>query len=356
MNKEIIDQFNLLINQVQAEYINAQSMNDSKEATKHKYRLDSLKKALNVIRKLDFKIEESSDIAHLPGIGKGTMGRIDEILQTGRLSEIKKIPKNNIVTSVQELKGVFGIGDKKAYTLVTKYNIKSVAELKQAYNKKKIDLDSNIKLGLKYYDLLDTNIPREEITKTEKYLKQVAHKVDKDLFIMICGSYRRGRKTSGDIDVLLSHPKLPTQRQLGNPEKYGAESYINLFVDKLTKDGFLLDHLTDKGNMKYMGFSKLDSSTPVRRIDMRFVPYKSLYSAMLYFTGPRDLNIEMRKEAIKRKMILNEYGLYKETDDGELTMMKISSEEELFNILGMDYMTPEERDSYEPERRLRGKK
>uniref|UniRef100_A0A6C0CAI5 DNA-directed DNA polymerase n=1 Tax=viral metagenome TaxID=1070528 RepID=A0A6C0CAI5_9ZZZZ len=352
MNKDIIDQFNLLINQIQAEYVDAQTRNDSNETIKHKYRLQSLKKAVQVLRRLDFEIEEANDVAHMPGIGKGTLARIDEILKTGQLNEIKK-PKKKIsdtITSIQELKGIFGIGDKKAQTLVTKYNIKSVAELKQAYNKKKIDLDNNIRLGLKYYDLLELNIPRDEITKTAKYLTKVAQKIDKDLFLMICGSYRRGRKTSGDIDVLLSHPKIPTQKQIGNPEKYGAKNYINLFVDKLSEDGFLLDHLTDKASTKYMGFSKLDS-LPVRRIDVRFVPYSGLAASMLSFTGPRDLNIAMRREAIKRNMILNEYGLYKEGENGDLTMVKTSTEEEIFNKLGMEYMTPEERDSYEVEKK-----
>lgn len=355
MNREIIEQFNKLIDQVHAEYINAQSNNDQKEMIKQKYRLQSLKKALSALKKVDFKITSSKDVTDIPGVGKGTLERIDEILKTGNLSEIKssktKDKNANIIVGIQELSKVFGIGDKKAHTLVTKHNIKNIAELKNAYNKKKIELDNNILLGLKYYDIVDTVIPRKEITVTEKYLAKIAHDVDPELEIMICGSYRRGRITSGDIDVLMYHPKLQSLQQVRDPEKYKIENYIKLFIDKLSEDGFLLDHITDKKySMKYMGFSKY-KTFPVRRIDIRLVPYKSLYYSMLYFTGPRDLNITMRKQAIKRHMVLNEYGLYKEDDVGALTLIKVNSEEEIFDKLGMDYLTPVERDQYTIEKR-----
>ena len=65
------------------------------------------------------------------GIGKGTISRIDEILETGKLEEIKL--KKTILKNeeyINELEQVFGIGRKKAYELVNKYGIKSIAQLK----------------------------------------------------------------------------------------------------------------------------------------------------------------------------------------------------------------------------------
>lgn len=350
MNSKIISEFNALVDQMQAEYINAESSGDVKEITRQKYRLQSTKRALQEIKKIDFKIQNSFDIVNIPGIGKGTLQRIDEILQTGRLSEIKKPNvKDKIsqtVLGIQELSKVYGIGEKKAHMLVTKYNIKSVAELKKSYNTKKIDLDSQILLGLKYYGIVDETIPRKEITITKKFLHDIAHTIDEKLKITICGSYRRGKSTSGDIDVLIYHPDIKTSKELNDPIKYGFIDYIKAFVLALTKNGFLLDHITDKKyTKKYMGFCKY-KLYPVRRIDIRFIPYKSVPPALVYFTGPKELNIMMRKEAIKRNMILNEYGLYKEDKDGARTMVKINSEEGLFEKLGMDYLTPVEREQY----------
>jgi len=93
-----------------------------------------------------------------------------------------------------------------------------------------------------------------------------------------------------------------------------------------------------------MGFCKYKNSS-VRRIDIRFVPYNSIHTAMLYFTGPMELNTRMRNNAKKRNMILNEYGLFKETPDGK-KQVKINSENDVFKYLGMKYLTPTEREKY----------
>jgi DNA polymerase beta len=149
---------------------------------------------------------------------------------------------------------------------------------------------------------------------------------------------------SNDIDVMIYHPDVKFVRQIFKPESYDLKSYLELFVDLLTKDGFLLDHLSvDK--MKYMGFCKY-KSYPVRRIDIRLMPHNSLSAAMLYFTGPAQLNEEMRLRAKKRNMLLNEYGLFLVDSHGNRISVPIHSEKDIFNELGMIYLTPKERQSY----------
>ena len=44
-----------------------------------------------------------------------------------------------------------------------------------------------------------------------------------------------------------------------------------------------------------------------RRIDIRFVPYDSYYSALLYFTGSAELNRKMRQIAKSMKLKLSDY-------------------------------------------------
>lgn len=351
MNSLIIEQFNLLVKQIQAEYLNAQVENsDPKEIINHKFRLQSVKNALNTIKKLDFEITSDSDLKGVPGIGKGTMSRINEILTTGKLSELKNKydkKKQDRIDSIQELEHVIGIGSSIAKNLVIKHNIKSIKELKKAIKNKTILVNEKIMLGLKYYGIVQGSIPRKEITIIEKYLVKETRKIDAKLEIMICGSYRRGKKTSGDIDVLMYHPNIKTTKQIFRPENYGLpESYLETFVNNLTDEGFLLDHLTDKNyNMKYMGFCKY-KSFPVRRIDIRLVPYNSLPTAMLYFTGPYELNTIMRLAAKKRGMILSEYGLYYIDNEGIRTLINIKSEADVFKKLGMEYLTPEKRETF----------
>jgi DNA polymerase beta len=352
MNSVIIDQFNQLVKQIEAEFLNAQVENDIKEMNMHKYRLQNVKNILRILRKLDFEITSADDLKGISGIGAGTIRRIKEILETGRLSELKNKygkKKQAKISSIQELEQIIGIGSSNAKKMVTQYNIHSIDELKKAISKGKIKVSKIILLGLKYYGVVQGNIPRKEIVLVEKYLIKEAHKINSELEIMICGSYRRGKPTSGDIDVLIYHPDVKTTKQILHPKKYGLESFLELFVGKLTEEGFLLDNMTDKNyNIKYMGFCKY-KNYPVRRIDIRYIPYNSLPTAMLYFTGPYELNTIMRNAAKKRNMLLNEYGLYmlnSEDENGVRTPVKVTSEADVFELLGMDYLTPEERESF----------
>lgn len=349
MNATIIDQFNQLVKQIEAEYLNAQVENNVKEIQMHKYRLQSVKKILGILRKLDFEITDPTDLKDIPGIGAGTIRRIKEILETGRLSEIKSKygkEKQQKIDSIQELEKVIGIGSAIAKKMVTQYNITSIKDLKKAIKNGKIKVNELIMLGLKYYGVVQGNIPRKEISITEKYLIKEAHKINPNLEVMVCGSYRRGKATSGDIDLLMYHQDVKTTKEIIVPKKSNLDPFLDIYIDQLTNNGFLLDHMTDKNyNMKYMGFCKY-KSYPVRRIDIRFIPYNSLPTAMLYFTGPYELNTIMRSAAKKRGMVLNEYGLYKINANGIKVPIKVKSEADIFHALGMDYMTPEERESF----------
>jgi DNA polymerase beta len=309
-----------------------------------------MKKIVQIIRRLGFEITDANDLKNISGIGKGTIKRIDEILKTGTLQELANKyeydqEKAEKINSIQELEKIIGIGSSTSKRLITDYGITSINDLRKAIKSGKIKATSKILLGLKYYGVVKDKIPRAEITETEKYLAKTASSIDPDLHIVVCGSYRRGKAFSGDIDVLVYYPKAETLREIINPKKYGLEPYLELFVKKLTRDGFLLDDLDKNFDRKYMGFSKY-KSYPVRRIDIRYVPYNSLPTATLHYTGPHELNIAMRKAAKKRSMKLSEYGLYKVDMNGIETPVKIGSEEDVFRILGMPYLTPVERESF----------
>lgn len=349
MNNNIIEQFKLLVKQIEAEYLNAQVENDVKEMNMHKFRLQQIKRILSTLQRLDFEITDIDDIGEVPGFGKGTIRRIKEILETGKLSEIESKynkKKQAKINSIQELEKIIGVGPKTAKKFVLEYKIRSVNDLKTAIKNGKIKVGDDILLGLKYYGIVQSGIPRKEVISVKKYLIKEAHKIDPKLEIMICGSFRRGKKFVGDIDVLMFHPEIINTKYVINPTKYDFKFYLEEFVNHLTAEGFLIDHMTHRNyKTKYMGFSKYNNN-PIRRIDIRFFPYNSIYAAMLYFTGPYELNQIMRERAKKRNMILNEYGLYKIDEDENKIPLKITSEKDVFDYLGMEYLTPEEREAY----------
>jgi DNA polymerase/3'-5' exonuclease PolX len=329
-NSTIISEFKKLIKQIQNDIDHSES---KKQSIVDMYRLSSIKKVIKILEEYPHRITSSEQLKGIPGVGKSSLSRIDEILKTGKLSEIKEI-KNVNEETIEELSKIHGIGRKKAYELINKFNIKSISELKKAVKSGKITLPEGITKGLKYVKYIKEHIPRSEMDSINAYIQNIIPTIDKKLSGIICGSYRRLKDFSNDIDILLVHPKIKTK------DDVEEKSYIEKVVTKLKKDGFIIDSLSDEAvtTKLYMGICKWDKN-PMRRIDIRMIPYESYYFSLLYFTGSKDTNKKMRQVAIDMGYKLNEYGLFDENGKP----IHVSSEKEIFNLLGLEYISPEKR-------------
>lgn len=338
-NKNIVAIFEKLIRHIKVQIDISPT---TKDLTRNTFRLKQIQNALDVIKKYPDRIKSGEQLKDLRYIGPGTVRRINEIIKTGTLQEIKTDGKEEKYSkAVEHLKEVYGIGPRTAYELVTKYGIKTVKQLKDAYNNGTIELNPIILLGLKYYKVYQENIPRKEIDQVKEYLERISTMIDPELRLVIAGSYRRKKQTSGDIDVLITHPKVKTKLQI----VHNKNNYLEQLVNRLKKDRIIKDDLTDPAEViKYMGFAQFRNKNnkpyPVRRIDIRYVPFPSFPSALLYFTGSGEFNQKMRKHAIRLGYKLNEYGLYKKETGKRI---KIESEKDIFDILGMEYLPPEKR-------------
>lgn len=341
-NKLIIDEIDLLVKEIQHK-INNKEIED-KEITKYKFKLRHFKNALNIIKVYPDKITKGDDLKDIKGIGKGIISRIDEIIKTKKLSEINRPEIKEIkaeIDLINELSQVINIGSKVAKQLIEKYNIKSVDELKKKVNSNKIEVNDKIKIGLKYHGVFQVKIPRKEIDMYNKELQNIVKTIDKDLLVIIAGSYRRKKSYSNDIDVLLTHKKISDNKSYSKIDI----NYLFEFINKLKNKKMIVDDLTDTDNgTKYMGFSKLPRKK-IRRIDVRFVPFDYYPAALLYFTGSYELNTQMRQVAKTMGYKLNEYGLFKEKKDGSFSEkpVKVKSEKDIFKKLKLDYLEPEER-------------
>lgn len=340
-NNNIIKEFENLI-----DFINEQNNKfildkDIKTVTSNKFRIKQLKNVKEILKKYPEKIslENLDKLKEINGIGKGSIARIKEILETGKLSELNNfVPQSKEQEKIlEDLESVVGIGHVKAIELYNQ-GIKSVKDLKKKYKNGEIELNDKILLGLKYYGKFFGNIPRKEIKEISKILTQIIKKINKNInseieyVYEICGSYRREKPFCGDIDILIS--------KKGKLDKINyLENIINLLKDPIKKNNnepLIIDDLTDKNiHTKYMGFCKyLDN--PIRRIDIRFIPFESFYSALVYFTGSMELNKKMRQIAKIKHYKLSEYGLFKENGD----KIEINSERDLFDALDIEYLHP----------------
>lgn len=340
-NREIIiEQFKLLLKQIQFDI--DFSPENSKEKIKNMYRLKSTVKVIKELEKYPKEIISSDDLNELKnieGIGKNTLKRIEEILKTGKLSGVKITRETDkYLRFLEELTEVINIGRKKAYELFKNYNIKSVEELREKYKRGDIKLPDNIIKGLNYVDKIKENIPRKDIERMENILIDTTLEIDPKLYGIVCGSYRRVKPTSNDIDFILVHSDLKTKKDIEKYTKKNKKNYLEIFIAKLKEKDIIIDSLTSETVVtKYMGICKLNEV--LRRIDIRFMPYESYYTAILYFTGSKDLNTKMRYVALTMDYSLNEYGLY----DEKQKLIPTFSEKEIFEHLGMEYISPDKR-------------
>jgi DNA polymerase/3'-5' exonuclease PolX len=334
MNELIIQIFQQLIKI--NEYLNKTS-NDIKFKTQNEFRIRSLKTGLRVVKNFQTEIKNVSQLNNIMGIGQGIKDRVEEILKTNKLKELDELCSTidclNLgkPTLKDDLLSIVGVGDSLVKKLLDEYKITSVKDFINLVKTNKIKVSSTVELGIKYYGKLKLNIPRQEVTKTLDFLLKEISKLDDTLIIQICGSYRRQKLTSNDIDLLITTPTVLTE----NIEE--EKVIIQKIVTKLHDINFLIDDITPKSTNKYMGFCKYGKN-PVRRIDIRFIPFLSWYPAVLYFTGSKELNLIMRNNAKKLGYKLNEYGIYKGTKN-----IYVESEQEIFNLLNMKYLEPQER-------------
>ena len=280
------------------------------------FKVTSFKKTINIIKELDFEIKSSEQLKNIKGIGKGTLERITEILKNGNLQENKNVEKKQKnISDFNKLQTITGIGPAKAKQLIEK-QISFDDLIKNPSESMLKELTHHQLIGVKYYHDLLKRIDSSLINDIEKYLKKFDFKFN------ICGSYRRQKENSGDIDILILE------------EKKTLKDIVKLLI----QDKFIIDNLTDDGKTKYMGICKTSKSHAMR-IDIRLIPKKSYPFALLYFTGSKKTNTYMRNIAIKSGYKLSEYGLY----DKNNTFIPLNSEKEIFEFLQLTYITPEKR-------------
>ena len=338
MNSTIIDCFQKLIHKTIHELKSSNSMT-------LKFKLASYRKTLSLVKSLKFEITNTDQIKDIKGVGKTTLEKINEILETGTLNQIVEINEEMISTSqkLADLQKITGIGPAKAQKLLEQ-NITLNRLLEINFNsltEDDVDIIQSLThhqiLGVKYFHDLEQRIPYQEIQATEKYINKLLKSYDHKLHMIICGSYRRKQLTSGDIDILLYHVEVNDNTDAIN------SNYLTEFLELLISKKFITDHLTAITNpTKYMGFGKYKKFN--RRIDIRLIPKKSLGSAMLYFTGSGEFNKSMRTYALKKGYTINEYGIYKLKADGTKGFrIKTQSESDIFKVLKLDYVEPQDR-------------
>jgi len=286
-------------------------------------RARAYQKAQQSLMLYDKDINDVKDIAGLKGIGKTILAKFQEFIDTGKLKAIEQEKANPLLIFTS----IYGVGPKKAQELISK-GIVDIVELRKHQD----ELNDKQKLGLEYYEDIEKRIPRNEIDEYNTVLNGVFRGLGfPDASMEIVGSYRRGAKDSGDIDVIMT-------------DKEDNPALLTKFVAKLVDEGILLHKLAE-GKTKVLGIAQLPGKKTARRVDLLYTPPEDYAFAILYFTGSKIFNTVMRQRALDKGFTLNEHGIYKMVSGkkGSKVNQSFPDEKPIFDFLEMEYKTPEER-------------
>jgi DNA polymerase (family 10) len=263
-------------------------------------------------------------LQEIPGVGKSIADHIAEYIEKGRIEKFEKLRKKH-PQGITDLVSIEGIGPRTAQRLVDCLKISS-QDLERAAREHRIGKlegfgekkEKNILEAIEVYRgghgrmLISVALPiAEEIVS---YLKNNAplQRID------YVGSLRRMKETIGDVDLLAISDD--------------AKEVMKAFVEM-------------EGVKKVISRGPTRSSIVLKekdvQVDIRVIQEPSYAAALMYFTGSKDHNIALRKEAIKKGYKLSEYGLF----EGRDKLLSCKSEKEIYKKLGMDYITPELREN-----------
>jgi len=134
------------------------------------------------------------------------------------------------------------------------------------------------------------------------------------------GSYRRGKETVGDLDMLV--------------------------VSKNSEQ--VMDHFASFPRLQEI-IARGETKMSVRlktsfQIDLRVVSEDSFGAAYQYFTGSQAHNVQLRGLARQRGLKINEYGLFQVGDEGDVYIAG-KTEEDLYAALDLPLFAPELREA-----------
>ena len=302
--------------------------NWEKNVNKNQFKQNAYRKAAQTLAGLDYRIKDGSEAKKLSGVGEKIALKIDEMIETGKIAKLETILSDETYVAVNLLQRVAGIGPATAQGLVSA-GITSLEQLRNNLDQ----LTSAQRIGLKYFEDFELRIPRSEIRQIEVMVRRSVEGVDQKYVMMVCGSYRRGALTSGDIDVLLTHPDHLTEE---------PGEHLGRVVGALSEEQVVTDTLS-QGNTKFMGVCRLSSDLPARRLDIRLIPHHQFYCGVLYFTGSDSFNKAMRAWALERGFTLNEYCLRPMVAGKPQEPVPVHSEEDIFHYLEFPYKPPKDR-------------
>lgn len=293
------------------------------------FRIRAYRNGAKAIRDLDESVasilaDPSRNLSSIPGIGKTLLDKTETLVATGQLPQLEKL-RLEIPEIVIQMARIPGLGAKKAAKLQQELTIESLGDLRKACHEDRI---SKLKgFGGKTQQAILDGLAIAEAAAERIYWStgdQLAKSIGKHMKscdtisrMEWAGSYRRGRETVGDLDLLIVAEDR--EAAMDRLEAYPEHSSTILRGD--TKISIRVGKAF--------------------QVDMRVVDQNQFGAALQYFTGSQAHNIHTRRLAKEKGLKINEYGVFSQEDDSQIAG---TTEEDVYASIGLPWIAPELRE------------
>ena len=321
---------------------------EHRKLTGSEFSARAYKKAAGIVISWTEPIISGEQLSNVKGIGKKIISSINTIIADQRNLEestiVEPTEEDLKIISLKEFTSIHGVGPKRANTWWD-MGYRTLDDIPIEICTK------SQKIAVRHRDELTQKIPREEIERFELILNKWLDVLDNEnkfkvMNMTICGSYRRGKAESGDIDILLSVDDNDDDETKKNLRDYILACPNNIedisikypHNKRRVPDNEMFTDILACGLKKTLAVGKLNEGIH-RRIDIQMVGSRKYPYAILYFTGSKEHNIKMRNAALDRGWTLNEYRMLDDND----REIPAKAEQDIFEVLELKYLEPSER-------------
>src|SRR3954465_5626891 len=293
------------------------------------YRVVAYRNAAKAIREAPVSVEElarKGKATSLSGVGKTIAEKIDALLETGQIPSAVKL-KAKYPPGLVEITRIPGLGPKKARKLFDTLGVDSLDALKAAVEQEKVrDVPG---FGRKTAETIAHAIASGETAPSPRVLHSQAARIADSLVsvlrehpacdqVEVAGSLRLWADTSKDIDIVATAAD--------------ARALVDAFAElPLLGEGHRAGEAGARG-VTHNGIS----------VDFRIVAPENWGNLLQHLTGSGKHNEAMRTAALKAGFHVSEYGVI---DDSTETTHSCATEEEVYELLGMQFIPPELREN-----------
>jgi DNA polymerase (family 10) len=292
------------------------------------FRTRAYEKAIDAINVRSESVADLSigELTDIDGIGDSTARKIKEFAANGSIAKVERL-KERFPPSMLQLMRIPGLGPKTVLALQSELAVTDVAGLEEAIASERLRTLPGLgpKSEKKIADAIELLGIHSDDTLTHIFEATiVSRRVMSDLQgtglvdqMESAGSLRRLEETIGDVDILVVSTR--------------PSDVVAAFVAL-------------PGVTAVLGAGSTKASVVVddtMQVDLRVVDQESFGAALLYFTGSKAHNIELRQMALDRGWTLNEYSLSAvETNE----TIAAETESQIYEALGLPWITPEVRE------------